>query len=109
MIEVLTALAVICFNSQCYSVLIGKDTPPGIYQLEQYRAPSVYGGDVLVFKETETEVFAIHRTVNPKVRSSLYKQDATRRKNVSGGCINVEPSVYSALISCCKNKLLVIR
>ena len=72
-------LATICFLDQCYPALVGKDTPLGEYQLIQRLTDSPgYGGDVLQFKETDNEVFAIHRTwiltENNKEKNALLAQ-----------------------------------
>ena len=56
------AAAMICFAQQCHPVLVGEYTPTGVFPLtKRVVAAPGYGGDVLQFKETEREVFAVHR------------------------------------------------
>lgn len=65
-----------------------------------------YGGDVLIYKENKTTLFAIHRvwTLNPAQHrlERLASGDPAQRRNVTGGCINVAPDVYEQLL---KNSL----
>jgi len=60
-----------------------------------------YGGDVLVFKETENYAFAIHRVWlrNPTQHRAerLASDDPKKRQGVTMGCINVAPEVYDQL------------
>lgn len=110
-------LATVCFTSQglnqCHPVLIGKDTPRGEYQLVQrFTDDPGYGGDVLKFKETKDDIYAIHRvlTLNPKQRrrERLMSNDVAQRQ-ITMGCINVDEKVYDALVDCCSNSKLIVR
>jgi hypothetical protein len=95
-IEVLLASALLCFEGACHPVLVGKGTPTGEFQLQHQatRLPG-YGGDILTFKETAHERYAIHRTWRGRER--LYKAPAAHR-TVTNGCINVEPALYERLV-----------
>ena len=107
------AAALICFASACYPVLVGVDTPRGEFQLTHYSARDTgYGGDLLVFKETADDLYAIHRVINvpgQQRRARLKSPDAKRRNKLTGGCINVEPSVYNKLVRCCYASKLTIK
>ena len=109
MVTVDIIAAVICFNSLCYPALIGPDTPPGTFKLEQLivKSPRGYGGDVLVFKETERDIFAVHRTWPG--REKKYDLEPSRRRLITLGCINVEPHVYEELLKCCVGATLQIK
>jgi hypothetical protein len=113
------ALATICFNyngtEECHPALLGKNnaTPVGEYNVARRRtnAPG-YGGEILQFKETKTEVYAIHRVwlLKPEQkRLERLKSDNVEDHYISSGCINVEPEVYTKLINCCSNDHLVIK
>lgn len=100
---VILATAMICLPAnRCYPVLIGRDTPVGVFtvQHKDTSAPG-YGGDVLEFYENETSIYAIHRVwlLKPKQHrlERLASKDVSKRKNVTGGCINVMPEVYELL------------
>ena len=110
-------LATVCFTGQgveqCHPVLVGNDTPKGEFQLVQrYTEDPGYGGDVLKFKETKDEIYAIHRvlTLNPKQRrrERLASPNVAERR-ITLGCINVDEKVYDALVNCCSNSKLIIR
>ena len=107
------SLATICFLDQCYPALVGKATPAGHYQLSERRvlAPG-YGGDVLMFKEEPNDLFAIHRVWLGKPSEQRLDRLASvkveRRRDVTGGCINIAPNVYAKLLNCCGNADLVI-
>lgn len=118
MIVVDVALATICFlhgaNTECHPALVGSSTPKGTFTVVQRLTDSPgYGGDVLQFHETEKEILAIHRvwTLRPAERrlERLTSGDIRQRKNITGGCINVSPEVYSRLVDCCSTSTLVIR
>jgi hypothetical protein len=99
---VLLSSAVICLSGRCYPVLVGRDTPLGVYPITKRRVLSPgYGGDVLEFKETPDSVYAIHRVwlLNPGQHREerLKSSNAEERRNVTGGCINVDPEVYDKL------------
>lgn len=106
-------LATICFLNQCYPALVGETTPPGHFRLTQRLVVSPgYGGDVLVFKEGKTDVFAIHRvwTGLPAQRrvQRLASDRTALRRNVTGGCVNVAPAIYDKLVDCCRGSDLII-
>lgn len=113
MVVVSLALATICFLGKCHPVLIGNNTPTGVYALRHLRTDQPgYGGDVIGFKETDDRMYAIHRIwlLNPKQHrqermKSLYVKD----HYISSGCINVEPEVYEELVDCCSRDYLTIR
>jgi hypothetical protein len=113
MVIVDLTLAVICFSGTCHPALIGKDTPTGVFQLQQRLTDSLgYGGDVLQFKETTTEVFAIHRvwTLSPKEhRVSRLTSGGPEERVITHGCVNVMPAVYEELVSCCSSDILLVR
>jgi hypothetical protein len=118
-ILVTIALATICFNykgaEECHPALLGKNnaTPTGEYSVARRRttAPG-YGGEILQFKETKTEVYAIHRVwlLKPEQkRLERLKSDNVEDHYISSGCINVEPEVYTKLVDCCTNEKLIIK
>ena len=95
--------ALLCLDTQCFPVLVGKDTPTGTFALHRrYVETPGYGGDVLQFLETDTEVFAIHRVWlgRPGERRAeiLAHGSARARRTVTMGCINVSPQVYERLV-----------
>lgn len=95
--------ALICFAGQCHPMLVGPDTPVGVHQLVERRtATPGYGGVVLQFKETETEVYAIHRLWLRDRRidraAAIRSNDPKVRAGVTRGCINVEDEVFEALL-----------
>jgi hypothetical protein len=113
------ALATICFAyngvDECYPVLLGKNppTPSGQYTLirRMTRDPG-YGGDVLQFHETPTEVYAIHRVwlLSPnQKRMERLRSDKVQDRFISSGCINVDPAVYEKLLDCCSSGQLIIK
>lgn len=112
------ALATICFTTQgqyeCYPALLGKNTstPAGEYTLiRRYTNDPGYGGDVLQFKETPTEVYAIHRVwlLNPSQhRLERLKSTKVSDRFITNGCINVDPVVYEKLVDCCSNDTIKI-
>lgn len=114
MITVSLALAMICFNGQCHPALVGPGTPTGLFPLVHYQTKQQgYGGDILVFKETDHSLYAIHRvyTLNPKQQriAKLTSGTATQRQSITDGCVNVMPDVYQALMDCCSNQPLEIK
>jgi signal peptidase I len=99
---VLLSSAVICLSGKCYPVLVGRDTPTGVYNITKRLVLSPgYGGDVLQFKETDKYVYAIHRVwlLNPSQHREerLQSHNVEDRRNITGGCINVSPDVYDKL------------
>jgi hypothetical protein len=108
------ALALICFDGDCHPALLGRDTPPGRYTLS-WRGTDApgYGGDLLVFRESSTHVWAIHRvlTLLPSQRrvQRLTSGSASARREVTAGCVNLMPEVYAQLVDCCRGETLLIR
>jgi hypothetical protein len=107
------AAAIICFAATCHPVLVGAGTPRGEFQLTHYTisAPR-YGGDILSFKETSNDLYAIHRVIDVPGQQRLARlksPDAKRRNMITGGCVNVEPPVYEELVKCCSASKLVIK
>ena len=103
-VTVFLASALICTATDCYPALVGKDTPIGEFPLNRrYVEAKGYGGDVLQFKETRRDIFAIHRVWlgNPKQRRQqrLTSGDAAARRFVTNGCINVMPEVYALILA----------
>jgi hypothetical protein len=113
MVVISLLLATICFNGDCYPALVGRDTPKGTFQLTPMitKQPG-YGGDVLKFKETETEWYAIHRVwlLKPEQHrlERLQSGVTAERVTVTAGCVNVTPDVYEKLRSCCSYDKLEI-
>lgn len=107
------AAALICFAATCHPALVGVETPRGEFQLTHYTTPDPgYGGDILSFKETSNDLYAIHRVIDVPGQQRLARlksPDAERRNTITGGCINVEPVVYEELVKCCYASKLVIR
>lgn len=103
------AAAVICFAGACHPALVGDTTPKGEFLLERIEVPvpKQYGGEVMMFKETKHEIFAVHRTWPGRERK--YSGTPEQRRIVTNGCINVEPEVYRALIECCNGVKMVIK
>lgn len=112
-VEVFLAKALVCFAGQCFPILYGERTPTGtFYMTERVILEEGYGGDnVLSFKETEKEVFSIHRWYrgSPGERrlERLRTPDPTDNK-VSNGCINVDDEVFAALLKCCVDQPLIV-
>jgi hypothetical protein len=111
-VDLLTAT--ICFLGSCHNVLVGPDTPSGQFKLAQRLTKDPgYGGDVLQFKETEKDVYAIHRVwlLKPAQRRAerIKSHNITERTSITNGCINVEPEVYQELVDCCSNDTLIVK
>jgi hypothetical protein len=106
--------AVICFAHTCFPALVGPTTPAGIYDLTHYatEAPDyTYGGDILVFREDNDDVWAIHRVINipgQHRKERLAGGNVHKRRNITLGCINIDPVVYEKLVDCCSNSKLYI-
>lgn len=113
MIIVSLTAASICFAGSCYPALVGDNTPAGTFILSQQvvKDPG-YGGDVLVYRENDRYLWAIHRvyTVNAEENREerLRSRRAEQRRAVTKGCINVMPEVYERLVDCCSRDVLVI-
>ncbi len=112
-VTVSLAAAVICFSDQCHPALVGKATPTGRYTLEARPTEQpLYGGDVMVFRETESSVLAVHRVWlgnPPQRRLERLDGPVQGRRGVTGGCINVRPAVYQQLVECCDGATLIIK
>ena len=112
-IVVSLTLSVICFANSCYPALLGERTPTGTFELKRYAYTEPgYGGDILAFKETKTELWSIHRVLNvpgQNRRERLMSKESADRRYITNGCINVDPKVYDLLLNCCTNQRLVIR
>jgi hypothetical protein len=113
MVIVNMLLATICFNGSCYPALVGTDTPKGEFQMVQRMTEQAgYGGDVLQFKETSDNWYAIHRVwlLKPKQhRLERLSSDKTSDRTITSGCINIMPEVYEKLKLCCSNEPLLIK
>lgn len=107
------AAAVICFAANCYPALVGADTPKGEFELKQYSTTlEGYGGDLLVFKLEGNEVFAVHRVLDIPGQqriARLHSPYQKHRASITGGCVNVSPEVYEALVECCSDSKIFIR
>lgn len=109
MIDVVVSLsmATICFLGQCHPVLVGNETPSGVFSFVHAKITEPgYGGDVLVFEAARGGSFyAAHRVWlgAPKQRrlERLRSTDPEVRKGITGGCINMAPEVYDSLVDCC--------
>ena len=107
---VLLSSALICFQGphdtqqKCYHILEGSKTPIGVYEVRHMKTPyHGYGGDVLVFKETENYALAIHRVwlgnPNQHRQERLNSNNPDQRKNITNGCINVSPEIFDELVA----------
>jgi len=86
----------------------------GEYKIVKYKTQAAgYGGDILVFKEDRTSVWAVHRvyTRNPKQRrlERLASGDPNQRRSITDGCINIMPDVYQKLVDCCAGQTMVVK
>lgn len=104
--------ALLCLAQQCYPVLIGKDTPTGNFTLNlRIVHDPLYGGSVMQFKETETEVYAIHKIWKGRPmerRTERINSSKSKDRTITKGCINVTDSVYNELITNYQGERLVI-
>ena len=101
---VFLASAFLCSPDHCYPSLLGRDTPVGHFPLvRRFVQAEGYGGDVLQFAATDSDVLAIHRVWLgcPAERRAerLAGGDASERRFVTDGCINVMPEVYALLLT----------
>jgi hypothetical protein len=113
MVVVNLAMASICFMGSCYPALVGTTTPVGTFSLShQTILEPGYGGDLLVYQEGATTLWAIHRvyTLNHNEHRlvRLTAHQVEQRRGVTKGCINVLPEVYQKLVDCCSNDVLII-
>lgn len=95
--------AMLCFQGACSPVLVGKDTPRGVFPLVQrFVSQPGYGGDVRQFKETRDSLFAVHRVWlgrPSEKRMERITGPVAGRRNITGGCINALDATYDALDS----------
>lgn len=107
------AAALICFAGACHPALVGVETPRGEFQLTHYTTEDRgYGGDILVFKETENDLYCIHRVIDVRGQqrlSRLKSPDAKNRNRITGGCVNIDSGVYEELVKCCYASRLTIK
>jgi hypothetical protein len=107
------AAAVICFAGTCHNALVGNDTPRGEFTLAPYTIQDPrYGGDLLVFKQDRTGVFAVHRVLDVPGQQRLARLSSPHAKHritVTAGCINIAPEVFSELMDCCSTSTIVIK
>lgn len=112
MVLVKLLAAVICFSGQCYPALVGKHTPVGTFELTHYKTNQQgYGGDILVFAQDKDGVYAIHRVylLNAKQhRRRRLKSHNPKDREITDGCINVDPIVYKRLLNCCSRDILKV-
>jgi hypothetical protein len=102
-LTVFLASALLCMGDRCWPALVGPDTPTGRFEIHRrYVQARGYGGDVLQFAEDDKYIFAIHRVWlgNPKERrlERLTSGDASQRRTITHGCINVLPEVYDQIV-----------
>lgn len=97
---------------QCYPALVGHSTPVGEFDVvERLTEKYGYGGNVLQFHETDTIIYAIHRTwlLNPEQHRDLRIQSKNvKDRFITKGCVNVQPEVFEQLKTCCINEKLTI-
>lgn len=100
-VTVLLGKALICFAGTCHPALVGPNTPTGTFAMQPMRTTTLgYGGDVLAFKLTDRDVYAIHRVwlQDPAQRRAWRLHHGTARdRHITAGCVNVAPAVYQAL------------
>ena len=113
MITVYLSAALLCISSACFPVLVGKHTPTGTFDTYRLETDDVgYGGDIMPFHETPTEIYAIHRVwlLNPaQRRPQRLRSSNPKDRVITAGCINVSPEVYDKLRDCCiPGKLTII-
>ena len=93
--------ATVCFDTECHPVLIGTDTPKGTYPLKYaYTNASGYGGEVIVFNQTDKATYAIHRvwTGRPQERRlERLGSDLMHHRVITKGCINVDEQTFLKL------------
>ena len=111
-VEVFLSLALICIDKDCHPALIGEKTPVGEFSLVQRLVKDpFYAGSVLQFKETEKEIFSIHRIWNGRPsekRSQRLQSKDVDKRIITSGCINVSDYVYQLLLTCCQNEKITI-
>lgn len=106
--------ALLCYAGQCHPVLVGRDTPTGTFPVQHAITHDPgYGGDVLAFaRAADGGVYAIHRlwVRSPRQHRTekLADPDPGVRRQVTGGCINLDPAVYEDLVKATREPSLVI-
>lgn len=114
MLTVILSSALLCFApNDCVPALIGKNTPTGIFPLQQYRTNEPgFGGDVVVFHQDRKLAYAIHRvwTLKPKERrlERLASPQADDNQNVTLGCVNVLPADYERVLAAMRSDSTVL-
>lgn len=107
------AAALICFAGQCYPALVGEATPRGNFRLTHYSTTTPgYGGNILVFQETATELWGIHPVIDVPGQNRptrLLSPSADSRIKVTAGCVNIQPDVMDLLIDCCSDAEVLIK
>lgn len=100
-VTVFISKALICFAQVCHPALVGPATVPGTYDMTVlYTQQRGYGGDVLMYAQTPTEWYGIHRTYTEdrqRRREELYYGTTPEQRQVTAGCVNVEPEIYEDL------------
>ena len=95
------AAAVICFNGACHPVLVGADTPVGVFSMHEREVLSRgYDGDIIQFKETSRYVFGIHRVwlLDPaQHREARLRSNNPKVRHITSGCVNLSDSTYDTL------------
>lgn len=107
------SLAIICFAGSCHNVLVGQDTPRGDFVLAPYTIEDPrYGGDLLVFNQDSTGVYAIHRIIEVDGQQRAARINSPypeHRITITAGCVNVTPEVFDLLMNCCSTSKLTIK
>ena len=91
--------AELCLPSkECFPVLIGKDTPKGVFNLNIYKTNKKgYGGEILGFHKEGNSIYAIHKVWlgNPKEqRDKRINSDNVSDRLITNGCINIGEEGY---------------
>lgn len=99
MILVSKSKAMLVYRGQAHKVLLGVNTPLGVFDLHKRIVVSPgYEGQVLAFHETPDFIYAIHRVwKNLSIRRKLIRSDDPRDRIMTQGCINVSDYLYDAL------------
>ncbi len=112
MVTVFLSKALICIAGQCFSALVGADTPAGEFTMyKRIVQDPAYKGSVIQFSETEQHVFAIHRvwTQRPaEKRQERIASSNVAQRFITKGCINVTDEVFNTLLDCCQGQTLRI-
>ena len=94
-------LATACINDECFNVLVGKNnlTPVGEYSTYYAKTNQFgYDGEVIVFKETNTVAFSIHKPFkslnNPYYREKVIQSNNPQDRKISNGCINIPSDMF---------------